>query len=137
MEVDRARADRPGGDVTASDEREAFVVEIVSVEVVHDHAERPRPHECVEDLVFEEHVDGARHLVRVVSADDALTSGGVVGSADPRQQEETGIVQDVRGDDHEVGWLFDLSAARVDVGHACGSLARGVEVDLHDVAQRP
>ena len=69
--------------MSAADEAERRVVEIVAVEIVDDGAERARRHERVVLLVLEEHAHArVGVLIAVVLADDAAPGDRIIRLSD-------------------------------------------------------
>ena len=78
-------------------------------------------------------IDVRDRLVGEIAADDAGVGDGIVGLADPGQQQQLHIEDWIGGEDHEIRRLFPFLAASVDKGHARRALAGGIEVDARDL----
>src|SRR5207344_610391 len=70
--TDRLHAVGGAGEITAAQEAEAGVVEVVAVEVVDASVAAARLHERIEVLVLEEGVGAGLCLIAVVATDRAL-----------------------------------------------------------------
>ncbi len=96
------------------------MVEIVAGQVSDRRAERASTHEGVGVHVLVEVHEHVRHarVPRVVLADDAGARGGVVGLADPGEQEEMRVGPGERRQQDDLRRLLDLAPLPVDVRDA-------------------
>ncbi|KAG1455868.1 hypothetical protein G6F57_015214 [Rhizopus arrhizus] len=124
-------------DAGAAQKAQRAVVELVAVQVVHAHAARAGAHEGVQlGALGQQHVHRAVHLVCVVLADHAFIGLRVIRLADTGEQQEAHVVHLVGRQDHQIGRLVDFPALGVDVRHADGLLAGGIQIDLDHLRMR-
>jgi len=122
--------------VSAPDETELTVIEIVAVEFVDAHADRAGGDKRIEvEFVLVEESDclGDR-LVGEVAADHARVGDRVVRLADARQQQELDVEDREGREDDEVSRLFPFVAARIDEGDPGSPFAGTVNIDARHLA---
>ena len=103
----------PKLDLAAAQEAESAVVEIIAVEIVHDHLRARGAHERIEELVFEEQGHAqAGELIAVILPHGPFPRDGIVGFANAGVEQKRDIAEDVGREHHQArGLLVFLAIA--------------------------
>src|SRR5215831_19171866 len=132
--ADRSAARHVGIDVSAAEETEAAVVEIVFVEFVDAGLRGPRSEKRIEPAVLEMNVHTRHRLMTEVFADDTGTGLRVVRLSYPRHQQVLGVRHRERRENDDVGRLLVfLAGHQIDIANPANLFRILVVVDFGHV----